>query len=947
MRIAVVVLFILLLIFGVSGVTFYTDWLWFDNLGYGSVFLTVLASEWGLRIAAWAVFFLFLFFNLYYLRKALLDSLERLSLQEEQSAALLSKLVSGRKVTGFLALVSIIGSLFFASYMGGIWLKMRQFFQGAEFGTIDPIFGRDASFYVFELPFLSSVYTFLQMTVIVTLILVGVAYFIINPPVQVGKRFVLLPHRGVGHLSLLLAVSFLLKAWDYRLQMYELLTGPLGFVKGPGYTELHANLPALWILFFLALALAGLLIYNIFRQQSRYFLWSIGILAVGSLIAGSIYPALLQQFRVEPNQFAYERPYIEHNIEFTLEGFGLNEVVAEDYPAHGDLDWDDLDMAEGTLQNVRLWDYRPLEQTFNQLQGIRPYYQFVDVDTDRYHFGDEYRQVMLSLRELNQNQLPEPAQTWVNLNLQYTHGYGLAMSTVADVGPQGLPKFVVQDIPPQTETGLEIERAEIYYGELSQDYVIANTSTPEFSYPRGGENVYAHYEGTGGVPLSSFSRQVLYALRFGDYRVAISDEIQEDSRIMYNRRIAGRAMELAPFLTYDEDPYPVVADGRIFWIIDAYTASDKFPYSQSYQGLNYIRNSVKVVVDAYNGDVNFYIVDPEDALAKTYANIFPDLFAPAEEMPEKLFEHIRYPERLLSLQGRVYATYHMTDPVVFYNREDLWEIPNERYFGATQPMEPYYNILQLPGEEEPEFVLMQPFTPARRDNMIAWMAGRCDGENYGDLLVYHFPKDRMTYGPMQIETRIDQNTLISQQLALWDQRGSRVIRGNLLVLPVEGSVLYVEPIFLQAEDSELPEMGRVVVGFGDQVVMEPTLQEGLEAIFGQRGVVAEEELVTVPENGDPEDLPEVIIPSTVSELAARAQEIYGEAREKMKEEDWAGYGEKMEELEEKLIELNRLTESGPDAVDEEELVEEFMEEELDEELMDEELPNEELIEETP
>ncbi len=939
MRIAVVILFILILIFAVSGVTLYTDWLWFDNLGYGSVILTVLASEWGLRVAAWAVFFLFLFFNLYYLRKALLDSLERLSLQEEQAAALLNKLVSGRKVTGFLALVSILGALFFATYMGGMWMKMRQFFQGVEFGTVDPIFGRDASFYVFELPFLSSVYTFLQMTVIVTLVLVGLAYFVINPPVQVGKRFVLLPHRGVGHLSFLLALSFLLKAWDYRLQMYELLMAPRGFVQGPGYTEINANLPALWILFFLALVLAGLLVYNIYRQQSRFFLWSIGILVVVSLTVGSIYPALLQQFRVEPNQFAYERPYIEHNIQFTLEGFGLNEVRTEDYPAHDDLDWSDLDAAEGTLQNVRLWDYRPLEQTFNQLQGIRPYYLFVDVDTDRYHLGDEYRQVMLSLRELNQNQLPEQAQTWVNLNLQYTHGYGLAMTTVADVGPQGLPEFTVQDIPPHSETGLEIDRPEIYYGEISPDYVIANTRTPEFSYPRGGENVYAHYEGTGGVPLGSLSRQVLYALRFGDYRIAISDEIQQGSRIMYNRRIRNRAMEIAPFLSYDEDPYPVVADGRIFWIIDAYTTTDNFPYSQAFQGLNYIRNSVKVVVDAYNGDVSFYVIEPEDALAQTYANIFPDLFKPVEEMPEELFKHIRYPERLLSLQGRVYATYHMTNPVVFYNREDLWEIPNERYFGASQPMEPYYNILQLPGLEEPEFVLMQPFTPARRDNMIAWMAGRCDGENYGELLVYLFPKDRMTFGPMQIETRIDQNTLISQQLALWDQRGSRVIRGNLLVLPVEGSVIYVEPIFLQAEDSELPELGRVVVGFGDEVVMEPTLQEGLEAIFGLRGVVPDEELITLPEGIDPEDIdpedyPEVIIPTDVSELAAQAQEIYDEAHERMKEGDWAGYGEKMEELEEKLLELKRLTGRDPDAPDEEEL--------LEEELMDEGL-----LEESP
>ncbi len=888
------------------GIGIYTDWLWFNSLGLDEVFLTIIMTRWAVRLAAWLFFFLFLFLNLLFLRGAVLN-LPNLELREKLVTGPLGRWFSPGRITGFFLAGSLFFSFLFTAYTGNLWLEVQQFFKGVPFGVSEPIFGQDASFYVFVLPFWRSLYSYLQALLLLTILVVGIIYFIINPPVQVGRRFVFLPYRGQAHISLLLALSFLLKAGDYRLQMYELLFSPRGYTFGPGYTDINASLPALWILFYLALAIAALLVVNVFRRQFRLIFLSIAVLVIASLGLGSIYPALVQQFRVEPNEFAFEHPFIEHNIALTLQAFALARVRTENYPVLPRLGWDDLAKAAGTIENVRLWDYRPLRQTYNQLQGIRPYYEFVDVDTDRYYLDGEYRQVMLSARELNTNALPTQAQTWINLRLQYTHGYGLAMSPVARVTPQGLPEFVIGDIPVVATAGLVVERPEIYYGEISKDYVIVNTNTPELNYPMGDTNVFTHYEGEGGVLLDSFARRLLFALRFSDYRILISGEIHPESRIKFKRNIRERVAHIAPFLRYDRDPYLVLHEGRLFWIIDAYTTSNRFPYAQPYGGINYMRNPVKAVIDAYNGHVDFFIVDPADALITTYARIFPGLFKTLEEMPEGLRAHIRYPETYFSVQAQVFATYHMYDPVVFYNREDLWQVPMEKYFGATQAVEPYYTVLQLPGETKPEFVLMQPFTPARRDNMIAWMAGRSDGENYGEILVYLFPKDRVIFGPMQIETRIDQNPVISQQLTLWDQRGSRAIRGNLLVLPINGAILYVEPVFLQAEQSELPELVRVIVGFGETVVMEPTLEQALVSLFGRPGVPPVTQPL-LPQPGEPAPppqpgLPEAPVAVTIPELARRAQQLFEEAQAKQRAGDWAGYGRALDELGRVLHEL--------------------------------------------
>lgn len=908
-----IVLFIVLVGFLFRVAELYTDYLWFNHLNYVSVFFTTFLSEWGVRLAAWLVFFLFLFVNLMFMRGAIINVLN-LELRERVFGTVLGRMLTPQRITFFFLISSLVVSFLLSSYTGSLWLEVQQFLQGVSFGVTDPIFNLDASFYVFQLPFWRLLYTYLQTMVILTILVAGFIYFVTDPPVQVGRKVIFFPSRGQGHLSLLLTFAFILKAWDYRLKMFELLLSPRGAIFGPGYTDLNANLPALWILFFLTLGICIVLIYNIYRRQSRLIFSSVAILIGASLVVGNIYPSLVQQFRVEPNEFAYERPFLEHNINYTLKAYGLDDVRTENYPAREELEWEDLEKDADTLQNVRLWDYRPLLDTYKQLQGIRPYYDFASVDTDRYILDGQYRQVMLSVREMDQTQLAEQARTWVNTRLQYTHGYGLTMSPVTGVSPQGLPEFTIGDIPPVVKGGLKLSRPEIYYGELSSDYVIVNSNTREFDYPMGDTNVYTRYEGTGGIPLSNLGRRLLYALKFSDYRILISSEITDESRIMLNRPVRERAYRIAPFLRYDADPYPVIAGGGIYWILDAYTTTNNFPYSEPFGGINYMRNSVKVVIDAYNGTVDYYIVDPSDPLVATYAKIFPLLFKSLEEMPEEIKAHLRYPETLLSLQAQVFATYHMADPVVFYNREDLWQIPNEKYRGTVQPVEPYYTILELPGEENPEFVLILPFTPTTRDNMIAWMAGRSDGENYGELVVYLFPKDRVVFGPMQIETRIDQNTLISQQLALWDQRGSRVVRGNLLVLPVNDSILYVEPVFLEAEQSQLPELARVIVGFGEQVVMEPTLEEALIAIFGAHDPPGQATPGDWPGlDGPVEEEPDgtaesgTAFPPDIPELARRAQQLFQEAQESLREGDWAGYGSFLQELEVILDELAEIS----------------------------------------
>ncbi|MFA4886373.1 MAG: UPF0182 family protein, partial [Desulfotomaculaceae bacterium] len=576
--------------------------------------------------------------------------------------------------------------------------------------------------------------------------------------------------------------------------------------------------------------------------------------------------------------------------------YNLDKIEKTSFPAGRILSGEDIRANQDTISNIRLWDWEPLKQTYSQLQEIRLYYEFPDIDVDRYTINDKYRQVMLAPRELNQERLPVQAKTWVNQRLAYTHGYGIAMSPVNELSGEGLPSFFLKDIPPMGNTDLQVSRPEIYYGERTDQYVIVNTKSKEFDYPKGDENVYSTYESDGGVQISDFLRRVMFALSLGDYKLLLSSEVDNNSRVLYYRNIHQRIQKIAPFLEFDKDPYIVTSEGKLYWMWDAYTTTDSFPYSEPYNKVsNYIRNSVKVVIDAYSGQVNFYISDENDPLVVTYSKIFPSMFKSLDEMPDDLRKHIRYPVDLFSAQAQMYGVYHMDDPSLFYNKEDKWNIATEMLGKDEKQIEPYYTIIKLPGTDKPEFILIVPYTPQSKRNMIAWMAASSDGANYGKLISYNFPKQELVYGPAQIEARINQDTVISQQLSLWDQRGSNVIRGNLLAVPIKDALLYVAPIYLQAEQSKMPELRRVIVSHGEMVVMEPTLEKALERIFGTESGVKDP--VKLPDTGSQ------TAPLSLADLAKSANQLYDEAQNKLKAGDWAGYGESLNKLKQTLNEL--------------------------------------------
>jgi uncharacterized protein len=611
-----------------------------------------------------------------------------------------------------------------------------------------------------------------------------------------------------------------------------------------------------------------------------------------------VVPMLFQRFYVKPNELELERPYIERGIRLTREAYNLDRIAAKPFPAEQNLTPRTLEANKATIDNIRLWDWQPLADTYAQLQEIRTYYKLRDLDVDRYWFGSTYQSVMLSARELKSSLLPPNAQTWVNLHVLFTHGNGAVMSPVTQKSTEGLPLLYLRDIPPVADGGPEIREPRIYYGQERSDYVIVRATTPEFDYPKGNENVYAVYNGAGGITLSGMVRRVIFAHHFNDMNLVLSSYITDDSRIMIRRNIGERVRTIAPFLSLDHDPYLVISEGRMFWIQDAYTTSDYFPSAQAAPGLNlnYIRNSVKAVIDAYNGSVDFYLMDQADPIAATYQRIFPGLFKPFAAMPPDLQKHIRYPEDLFLIQAQLYQTYHMAAADVFYNREDLWQFPRQPASdGGVAPMVPYYIVMRLPGETQAEFFIMIPMVPSRRDNMIAWLAARCDAPRYGKLIVYEFPKEKLVYGPFQIEARIHQNTEISQQISLWNQMGSRVIRGNLLVIPIENSILYVSPLYLRAEQGHLPELKRVIAAYGEHVVMKETLAEALSALFTDTGAAPTTTGAAMEGPGG----------DTAAKRAQEALDRYKQAMEQLKSGDWAGFGKQMDAMRGLLEDISR------------------------------------------
>lgn len=879
----------------VAGATFLTDLLWFDNLGLSSVFWTRLGWEWAIRIGVGVVFALMVLINLFFSR----PSIHRLQEYQGPEKRLVPPILFGRWLTGVFVAVSIVLGFLYSAGVGDVWQEVLLFLKRVPFGQVDPTFGRDIGYYMFSLPFYRVLYGSLQGLLWVNFLLAGIVY-LISGAVSFAEGRIAVTRRAKTHLSVVLAAMFGLKAWGYMLDIYGLVYSPRGVVFGASYTDVYAYAVGLRILSVVAIVAALALLLNIFRPGIRLTIASIVLLLVASPVVGTVYPNLVQRFVVEPNELAKESPFIVHNIRLTRQAYGLDAVQERSFPTEGILTYDRLMDNEAIMRNIRLWDWRPLLQVYSQLQEMRLYYEFKEVDVDRYYIDGQYRQVMLAARELNPEQVPN--QTWINRRLQYTHGYGVVVSPVDEVTAEGMPRFLVTDVPPRSLVPeLEVSRPEIYYGELTNDWVVVNSRTPEFDYPKGDENAQVRYQGKGGVQLSNPLIRLAYAVRLGDIKLLISREITSQSRLMFYRNINERVRRIAPFLKYDSDPYLVISKGKLYWLLDAYTTSSYYPFSTPSRGWgNYVRNSVKVVIDPYNGDVQFYVADPQDPLIRAYRRIFPTMFQDLDEMDRDLRQHLRYPEDLFTLQANVMAAYHMENPTVFYNREDLWNIPREIVGAAATTMSPYYVIMQLPGSDKPEMVLMLPFTPARKNNMVAWMAARIDEPNYGRLVLYKFSKRELTYGPMQIEARIDQDAEISQLITLWSQKGSNVYRGNLLVIPVDDSILYVEPVYLQAEQSRLPELKRVIVATGSRVAMGVSLPEAMQQLFGVKPQDAEPMPIEKPaELGGREK-------AESRDLIRMAVDQFEKAQQYLRSGDWAGYGRMMEELEATLRRLESI-----------------------------------------
>jgi hypothetical protein len=794
----------------------------------------------------------------------------------------------------------LVFSLFIGVAISSGWEVTLMYFKATPFDLKDPIFQRDISFYFFTLPFYKFLWSVVFYGLILVAIICGIIYVIYGKPLvereegyedftqQFSIEFPKLSKGALAHLAVLGGAVLAVLSAGYVLDRYSILYSTRGIVFGAGYADVKVQLLVLTALALVAVIASLLFFFSSKKPDYRLPVAGVALLIIVGML-GNFATGIVHQYKVEPDEFNMEKPYIEYNIDFTLRAYDLQSIKEVEFPARYDLTSEDIQRNNLTIDNIRLWDWQPLLRTYKQVQVIRTYYEFNDVDIDRYDINGDYRQVMISPREFNLDALEERSRTWVNEHLFYTHGYGVAMSPVRDVSREGLPVLYIQDIPPRSEI-FEVTRPEIYYGELNRNFAVVDTTTNEFDYPKGEGNVYTSYAGSGGILLNSVFRKAAMALRFNTIKLFVSESLTPESRILINREIRERAGNIAPFLRYDRDPYIVLSEGKLYWIHDAYTVSSKYPYSEPYKDINYIRNSVKVVTDAYNGDVTFYVMDDKDPLIRTYMKIFPTLFKPFSAMPEDLKKHIRYPEDLFSVQVEKYSIYHMKDPQVFYNKEDVWEVPNELYEGNRITMDPYYLITKLPGEEREEFILLLPFTPRGKDNMIAWMAARSDLPRYGERIVFAFPKEKNIYGPMQLEARIDQDPDISQLFTLWSQVGTRVIRGNLLVIPIEDSLLYIEPIYLRAEQTgALPELKRVIVAFGDRLTMQETLEDALAVIFGEK----------------PVEKPVKITPSerSASELIEEAITHYNKAQEHLKEGNWAGYGEELANLKAVLEEL--------------------------------------------
>jgi uncharacterized membrane protein (UPF0182 family) len=889
-RIAIGLIVVLLVLTGPSLLRFYTDWLWFGEVGYQHVYGTMLRTQGAIFTVVFVFAVAWFVLNL----RMALASIGDLRPVFTTREGIEVTLPSGRQLRGVANTAAVLLAVIMGLYAAGRWDTWLTWRYGVPFGVADPLLNRDVGFYVYSLPFLQLIRGMGQALVVLAALVSGGLYLLSGSLSSGFPGRMSMTPSARRHLSLLAAGFLLLLAWGAWLHRTEHLIQGSGLLHGANYADVYGRMPTALVQVVAGIIGAGLAVVHAFGSRNWPIPAAIGLYALVS-IGGEGYSNLLQRFSVTPNEQVRETPFIEHNIAATRRAFALDSV--EERAVSGDalLTREDIADNAATLENVRLWDHAPLLETFGQLQEIRTYYDFASVDNDRYRINGQLRQVMLSARELSSASLP--ARTWVNERLTFTHGYGLTLGPVNQVTDEGLPVLFVRNLPPETIPDLKIEEPSLYFGELSSDYVIVGTRTPEFHYPRGDDNETTKYSGTGGVAIGSLWRKLVFALRFGAYQIILSDDIGPESRILFNRNIRERVERIVPFLALDRDPYLVLAEGRLYWLFDAYTTSNRYPYSTPAGRVNYIRNSVKFVIDAYNGTTTAYLADENDPIAATFARAFPDTFKPLAEMPASIREHVRYPEDIFAIQAQVYSTYHMTQPGVYYNREDQWEIPSVDEGAERNVMQPYYTIMRLPGEKEAEFIQMLPFTPRRRENLAAWLVARSDGEHYGRLRVFEFPKQKLVFGPRQVVNRIAQDQLISPQITLWNQQGSQVAWGTLMVIPIEESLIYVRPLYLRASGGRIPELTRVVVAYENRIVMEETLEAGLARLFSTAPSKP-----AAPQDTRAPAAPAPTAPASPSEdaglsaLAAQAQGHYDRAVQAQRAGDWATYGEELRQL---------------------------------------------------
>ena len=891
------ILIVLLFISVIAGYKILKEYVWMESVGFESVYTTILYSKATLGLAGFLLFGILTYITLSWIRRSYLSHFSK-----EQLPAFLTsgKLVFSTMVLGGIV-VGIIGSLI---VQGVGWEPALKFLNATSFDKVDPYFGKDVSFYIFILPFIQFIlYTLLNLAVFFLLIQAG-AYSVFNM-FRMNRSAQI--HIGVtiGSIGLLLAGIHFLGRYD------TLLTDQVNIfqksvVHGLSYTDQLINVPKSYVLAVVAILASIWLFISLIRGNVEAIVKPVG-LYVGVVVISVVASVLVQNFLVSPNEFSREKPFLQHNLDFTRAAYDLDSIKEEENPGNMSLDEAMIERNQLTLDNVRLNDSRPLLDIYNQLQTFRTYYKFNNMDIDRYEIDGEYEQVFIGARELSTNDLPDQAQTWVNKNLRYTHGYGIAMSHVNKVTKQGQPEFLMKNVP--AEGVLDVTRPQIYYGEEPYPNIITNSKVDEFDYPTSDANATNRYEAETGIPLTGYKKW-LFAISERSVRMLVSDQLTKESQLHDTRNIKERVKRIAPFFDYDTDPYIIVRDdGTLVWIIDAYLKAERYPYSEAHQGTeNYLRNSVKATVDAYTGEVEFYVVDGEDPLLQTYQSMMPELFT--TEVPEDIRAHFRYPEVMFKTQAKMYGTYHMSNLEVFYNREDYWEFPTEKYFNKDVEMEPYYVTMKMDDAEKEEFVLMMPYTPKKRQNMISWMGVRNDGDNYGEMFVYKYPKQKNVYGPQQIENRINQDSSISKELNLWSQGGSEVIRGNLLVIPIEDTVLYVEPIYIESSnESSLPEVKQVVMAYEEHIVMEESFDKSLAKILELIDPENESDIKTEKKPEATEESPEAdeqtendsLEPFVESEEKLNEiSNLFEEYRQATLDGDWVLAGEKMKEIEDTL-----------------------------------------------